>query len=232
MFFHPIYYTRTRVCPSFLFPACNARNSSLGSHTLVRSSLFSLPHYVRFGLAFLSGEDFSSFFPRRLTSIWVYPRPRDPQQLICILAYQVYTTGSMLLMCTRYYHIFCRYVASYLVSLRTRYLVYTSKYEVWYTAIVLIVHIGSTCTTPASSYGVHVMHIPHRIPDTGSRMPIRADPRSFPQSISMSARFNTSRRIKRSDQPSDQQSAISDHVHASCPYRRILHICGLRRFSL
>ena len=54
----------------FLFPSYCSRNSDPGSH----SRLFSTPPHYGSCLAFLSREDFSSFFPRRLASNCAYPR--------------------------------------------------------------------------------------------------------------------------------------------------------------
>ena len=63
-FFHPIY-----TIFALLFSLPPSRNSDPGSH----SRLFSPPTYYGSGLEFLSREDLSSFFPRRLTSDCAYP---------------------------------------------------------------------------------------------------------------------------------------------------------------
>ena len=54
----------------FSLPPINSRNSDPGSH----SRLFSPPTHYGSCLAFLSRENFSSFFPRRLASNCAYPR--------------------------------------------------------------------------------------------------------------------------------------------------------------
>ena len=54
----------------FSLPPINSRNSDPGSH----SRLFSPPTQYGSCLAFLSRQDFSSFFPRRLASNCAYPR--------------------------------------------------------------------------------------------------------------------------------------------------------------
>ena len=63
----------------FLSPSYNSRNSNPGS----RIRLFPPPPHHGMCLAFLSREDFGSFFPRRLASSCAYPRySRRSQQLI------------------------------------------------------------------------------------------------------------------------------------------------------
>ena len=80
VFFHPIYY---------LTPFCSlppSRNSDAGSH----SRLFPPPTYCGSSLAFLSREDFSSFFPRRLASNCAYPHARRSQQLILFYVAKIF----------------------------------------------------------------------------------------------------------------------------------------------
>ena len=55
---------------ALLFSLPPSRNSDPGSH----GRLFSPPTHGGSCLAFLSREDFSSFFPRRLASNCAYPR--------------------------------------------------------------------------------------------------------------------------------------------------------------
>ena len=64
-FFHPVYGLRALL---FSLRPIHCRNSDLGSHN---RHFFPLPTTFRalHCLAFLSREDFSSFFPRRLASI-------------------------------------------------------------------------------------------------------------------------------------------------------------------
>ena len=59
-----IYFSITFIVFALLFALPPSRNSDPGSH----SRLFSPPTHYGSCLAFLSREDFSSFFPRRLAS--------------------------------------------------------------------------------------------------------------------------------------------------------------------
>ena len=70
-----------------------SRNSDPGSH----SRLFSPPAHYGSCIAFFSREDFSSFFPRRLTSNCAYPRQAlsavDPVSFFCKEIQNLATSG-------------------------------------------------------------------------------------------------------------------------------------------
>ena len=70
---------------ALLFSLPSSRNSDPGSH----SRLFSPPTHYGSCLAFLSREDFSSFFPRRLASNWLLTHARRSQQLILFSFLQI-----------------------------------------------------------------------------------------------------------------------------------------------
>ena len=77
LFFFFLFFPMPFIIFALLFSLPPSRNSDPGSH----SRLFSPPTHYGSCLAFLSWEDFSSFFPRRLA--WMQPNYTRNTTMVC-----------------------------------------------------------------------------------------------------------------------------------------------------